>query len=392
MTNIGSLGGPAVGYALNSDGEVLGESEIYLGSDPHAFQWNRTWGIFDLDVAAGQHLNTCDLKPCEGKNIHQFFVGYYGNPTTSHAFMWAGALLDLGTLGGSTSIAIGINDAIEAVGGADLPSGLQHAFLWTRDNPVYHMQDLDPNSEYGSYGVAINNAHQVAGVRDHGHGVAVVFLWTPAAGLQELGFQGRPYSLNDNGEMVGRVDPVGHAFYWTKNTGLLDLGTLPGHSYSEAVGINSQGQVVGTSTSPTECVPFIWTATGGMKPLPPMSGTWHSAAINDAGQVLVNHYWGRGHSATKLLTPLIHVALASSANPSKVGELVTFTATATSVKWPLNGVIRFRIDKKNYDVGLTGGQAVVTTDTLSQGAHTVSAQSMGYYKSMSNVIQQVVNP
>lgn len=390
MTNIGSLGGPAVGYALTSADEVLGESEIYLGSGPHAFQWTRQWGMVDLDVALGQHLNTCDLQPCEGKNIHQAFVGSYGDPATSHAFMSAFDLQDLGTLGGNTSIAIGINDAFEVVGGADLPSGLQHAFLWSWVDS--EMQDLDPYSEYGSYAVAINSLHQVAGVRDHGQGTAAVFLWTPDAGLQELGFQGRPYSINDNGEIVGRLDPLGHAFYWSKNTGLLDLGTLPGHSYSEAVGINSQGQVVGTSTSSAECIPFIWTVTGGMKPLQPMNGRWYSAAINDDGQVLVNHYSGRGHSATKLLTPIMYVTLASSPNPAKVGELVTFTATVTSVKWPLYGVIRFRIDKKRYDMGLTGGQAVLTTDTLSQGTHTVTAQSMGYYKSMSNVVQQVVNP
>lgn len=395
ITNIGSLGGPAVGYALSPSGEVLGESEIYLGSDQHAFQWSRQWGIFDIDAFVGQHLNTCDLKPCEGKNSHQASVGYYGDPAAFHAFLWnagSASIQDLGTLGGRTSVAIGINDAYEVVGGADLPSGLGHAFLWS---PVSQMQDLDGSPDYASYAVAINNLHQVAGVRDHGQGVAVVFLWTPDAGLQELGFQGRPYSINDNGEMVGRLDPVGHAFYWAKSTGLLDLGALSGDSYSEAVGINNQGQVVGTSTSSAKCTPFMWTATGGMKPLPPMSGRWYSAAINDAGQVLVNHYFGRGHSATKLLTPLMHVALASSTNPSKAGDPVTFTATVSSVQWPVHGGIMFKIDKKLYQVGLNEGQAVLTTATLSPGTHTVTAKFMGdlnYYPSTSNVIQQVVNP
>jgi probable HAF family extracellular repeat protein len=395
VTNVGSLGGSAVGYGLSSAGQVLGKSEISAGGDQHTFTWNRSIGIFDVDAFIGQHLNPCDGNPCEGTNSHQAIVGYYGAPAAFHAFLWMpprNQVQDLGTLGGSTSIAIGINDAGEVVGGADIPAGPKHAFLWS---PVSGMQDIDGSPDYASYAVAINNLRQVAGVRDHGHGVTVVFLWTPDGGLEELGFQGRPYAINENGEMVGRLDPIGHAFYWSRTTGLIDLATLPGHVYSEAVAINNHNQVVGTSTSVTESVPFIWTPPSGMKALAPLKGRWTSAAINDAGQVLVNHYFGRGRTEAKLLTPFMHVELVSSSNPSKVGEAVTFTATVNSVQGPANGLLIFKVDKQRHEASLTGGQASFTTSNLSQGTHSIAAHYPAgpiYYGSTSSVVQQVVNP
>ena len=39
-------------------------------------------------------------------------------------------IVDLGTLGGATSVALGINNLGQVVGGADLATGFRHAFLW----------------------------------------------------------------------------------------------------------------------------------------------------------------------------------------------------------------------------------------------------------------------
>jgi len=65
-------------------------------------------------------------------------VGWYqkGTATVSTAFLWQnGTIRDLGTLGGSSSVGIAINNAGQVVGRSDLPSrGTQRvyrAFLWT---------------------------------------------------------------------------------------------------------------------------------------------------------------------------------------------------------------------------------------------------------------------
>src|SRR5215470_11099745 len=68
--------------------------------------------------------------------------------------------------------------------------------------------------------------------------------------------------LNNLGQVVGCSDmqtPQGypctgtvagqHAFLWSKSTGMVDLGTLPGGTISGAVGINDAGSVVGYSNA-----------------------------------------------------------------------------------------------------------------------------------------------
>src|SRR5262249_31780831 len=51
-----------------------------------------------------------------------------------------------------------------------------------------------------------------------------------------------------------------HAFLWTRDAGIQDLGALPGDSLSEALGINEKRQVVGISCTAgfASCRAFIW--------------------------------------------------------------------------------------------------------------------------------------
>jgi probable HAF family extracellular repeat protein len=60
-----------------------------------------------------------------------------------------------------------------------------------------------------------------------------------------------PFDINNQGSVVGVStlpdDTTSHAFLWTQDNGIKDLGTLPGDLLSVAYGINSEDQVVGTS-------------------------------------------------------------------------------------------------------------------------------------------------
>ena len=66
---------------------------------------------------------------------------------------------DLGTLGGSYSVALDINNAGKIVGGASVASGQNHAVTWK--NGVF--KDLGTNGHDGSVASAINTKGQIAG-------------------------------------------------------------------------------------------------------------------------------------------------------------------------------------------------------------------------------------
>ena len=74
--------------------------------------------------------------------------------------------------------------------------------------------------------------------------------------LGNLGGDGRfggnhACAINNRGQVVGHSDLTGdttfHAYLWTRETGMRDLGTLQGDFASLAIGINDRGEVVGAS-------------------------------------------------------------------------------------------------------------------------------------------------
>jgi hypothetical protein len=138
---------------------------------------------------------------------------------------------------------------------------------------------------------------------------------------------------------------------------------------------------------------YIWTHASGSHKVPQLGVGWSPIAINDAGQILV-----RASERTRVLTPAVKVSLTSSANPSQVGQSVTFTATASSVQGapPDGELIVFRVSNKVLaKVPLAGGTASVSTSKLSAGNHNVTAQYVGdvnYFAKKSPALTQVVNP
>ena len=123
-----------------------------------------------------------------------------------------GDFFSLGTLGGTESQALGINDAGAIVGWAALPS----------------------------------NASRHA------------FIYTDKKGMVDLGTPDGPFSraqaINEAGQIVGEVtvgpNSAVHAFLWHKSKSL-DLGAPDNNNnnpeFSSAFGLNEVGQIVGTS-------------------------------------------------------------------------------------------------------------------------------------------------
>lgn len=81
-----------------------------------------------------------------------------------------------------------------------------------------------------------------------------------------------------------------HAFLWTAQTGMRDLGTLQGWQNSYALGLNQHGDIVGyNGDADGDVIAFAWTPLLGMHRLEGLSPTASGAvAINSEGQIAAN--------------------------------------------------------------------------------------------------------
>ena len=82
------------------------------------------WADRDVDDVLGNLDQLPDDKRTPVRNN--------GGGHSNHAFFWqSGAMVDLGTLGGSSSLAAGINAAGQVIGNSFLPGDVtERAFLW----------------------------------------------------------------------------------------------------------------------------------------------------------------------------------------------------------------------------------------------------------------------
>jgi probable HAF family extracellular repeat protein len=88
-----------------------------LAVSPVSAAKSSTYTIIDLGAGAAYDIND-----------HGQVVGQSGD----HAFVWEdGVMIDLGTLGGTYSIAYAINRSGQVVSSSTTASGEYHAVLWT---------------------------------------------------------------------------------------------------------------------------------------------------------------------------------------------------------------------------------------------------------------------
>jgi probable HAF family extracellular repeat protein len=209
----------------------------------------------------------------------------------NHAFSYTGGTMtDLGTLGGRSSYASGINDAGQIVGTADNGTAVR-AFIY-QSGTMTDLGALQTNGE--SHASAINNLGHVVGyatVAGHQH----AFLHDGGSML-DLGTLGGSSSfatdINDAGVIVGYSDSGSgsHAFARVGGT-MIDLGTLGG-DFSRANAINNDGKIVGYSSIAGGAFHAFLYESGiltDLNDLIPTGTGWTLTTaldINDAGQIV----------------------------------------------------------------------------------------------------------
>lgn len=363
--------GAGIAQGINSFGQVVGAF-----SGQGAFLWTpaaangSTGGATILGSGAAWAINSMGQV-----------VGSQGNST---GFLWTPAVAN-GTTGaprttltypGATTTntdLFGINDAGRIVGTFETSAFATHGLEWTPTAPngtsgtFRDLGDL-PSSALGSNvsGASdINNANQTVGVSvttnlaNNPNFNAV--LWQPgttcggtpnctnigdlAGGVNNATLM----AINDGGVAVGFGSPssdtggtglpINHAMRWTPNapngaTGTLaDLGTLSGDVSSNAMDINSNGVIVGYSSTsvsddPTASRAMYWTQSEGMIELQSLVASndplltqfllAQALGINDLGQIV-----GRGY-----VNGVEHAFLLVEAQPVPVPAAVWLLGSA----------------------------------------------------------------
>ncbi|MCW5234348.1 hypothetical protein D8B34_02480 [Verminephrobacter eiseniae] len=266
----------------------LSRSGSHLGySSFQPFRWTAETGLAYLGSLGGNFLNiandvSSDGAVVVGRSEVVEFSEARKPSGSSRAFRWTSdGMINLGTLGDSRgrSSANGVNADGSVVVGYSSTSGLWHdkAFRWTLSDGMKSLGTLD--KAIYSVATSVNARGDVVVGRSGDHGWSRAFRWT-SAGMVDLGTladndaYSEAHDVNDTGDVVvGRSGPaigtleVGQAFRWTKDTGMVGLGTLPGDTASVATSVNGRGDVmVGVSiSSDGERRGFRWTQATGMQ-------------------------------------------------------------------------------------------------------------------------------
>ena len=382
VKDLGTLGGTAsVAEGINDRGWVVGSANLAGDQNGHAYLW-RDGVMTDLGTLGGPNsqeqwpvndnrgliVGTAETKAMDPFNedfcSFDFDLGVPQTGLICLGFLWRDGLMTaLGTLGGNNSYAAGVNNRGQAVGWAEnstldptcLPPQMLdfEAVIWGPEQG--DIQELPPlQGDTVAMATGINDNGLVigrSGVCSNSSLHGVVWQEGMPTDLGNLGgvLNTQPWAINSRGQVVGNSDLAGdnnqpppqqpppfHTFLWTKDSGMQDLGTLPGDVYSSAFGINEQGQVVGGSCTQNFnlCRAFLWqngvmTDANALVMGPTSLHLWFGNDINSRGEIAayaLDQSNGEFHAALAIPCDEQHTDISACNETAAVAQT---TATVT---------------------------------------------------------------
>lgn len=282
---------------LNNRRQVVGTAEATgptVGRALRAFFW-QTGSTANLGTLGGSSSGAA------GINNAGVVVGSADmeGDEESHAFFWqAGSMHDIGTLGGRLSQATDINEHRQVVG-FGLVAGTDstfHAFIYKAGA----MRDLGTLGGNSSFATAINEFAQVVGSAEGSiPGVVHAFLWHDGVLRDIVGQdqESHAFDINDAGQIVGDIGIVPKAFVYG-DWELTSIGSAD--AVTSALAINNAGVIVGiTSYDKPQRLdasgPEGFVSTGGRFELlrELVDSCWYvllPSDINDRGQIAATAY------------------------------------------------------------------------------------------------------
>lgn len=255
-------------------------------------------------IGRARHYTITDLGTLGGSSSSALAINNEGQvvgrstlpgDTVTGAFLWQdGAMTDLGSLGGTFNTANGINRAGDVVGASELPNNTaRHAVLF-RNGQVIDLGALPQSGLCAAFGV--NDRREIFG------GCIPVGRVGPFHATQykdgtviDLGTLGGPSSftntVNERGTAAGRADlPDGSSRAVIFAEGVfLNLGTLQGGNFSAGRAINDRGEVACLSNTVNGDFHACLYDGRDIIDLGTLGGSFSdSGGINNRGQVVGN--------------------------------------------------------------------------------------------------------
>jgi probable HAF family extracellular repeat protein len=264
MQDLGTLGGASSrASAINDSGQVVGYAFTAAG-EQHAFLWTATGGMRDLGTLGGSYSEATAIS----QNGVIVGASYLTGGGSGYACVWLGGVIE--SLGTATSRAASVNSASQIVGWFAGYTGTSvTALLWTKSAGVWTSEAIPAPSD-GSMSMAygINELGQIVGGYRLTSGVLSAFSWTRESGSTELpwitrGTGAQGYAISNQGRLAGKTwDRSGftHSTFWDLSTNGWSVKVIMGTTKSDALvnAVNESHQGVGQGTKGTVRHAMLW--------------------------------------------------------------------------------------------------------------------------------------